>query len=377
MGADSVHPPLELLPPQEISSYQHVVLMVMDGFGWDFLQRGLPQMDLPPETEIHCIESVFPATTAAAMTTLYTGMSPAEHGYLGWTLPTEENQPYISILPGNIMGKTQDREALMKCTYDKMPLTSVFSRIQQQGDGRECFLVQPRSFKTSQYTQLTSAGAHIVPYQRERDFARALYSPVKKHQNEKTFTFAYNEDPDKKTHLSGTNRPWARDFYRHFGHLLCKLASRYRDSSTLLLVTADHGLTDMDRYLALNEDEAFMNLLEKPPFPEARFLSFFVKPGCHQEFRSRFLELTQGQFILLTREEFLDKGFLGPGSPAPVLKELLGDFLAIGTGRLGLKYFGSEKSRKKKPGCYKAHHAGLSELEMQVPLLKLSFQPNP
>jgi len=373
MGCHPRHTALDLLPPEEVAAYRHVVLLVFDGLSYPFLMEGMEQMDMPPEAEIHPIHSIFPPTTAAAMTTLYTGSSPAEHGYFGWTLYMKDPGCYLNILPGTLIGKGAPARETLEKVYQQLPLDSIFSQVQREGDKRAGFLVQPQSIGGSYYSRMTSEAAQVIKYKRDRDFARAIYSPVKKHPEEKTFTFCYSENPDKQLHRSGTKAAWAEDYRTKLGHLLCKLASRYRQSSTLLLVTSDHGMVDMEDYMALNEDPELMDLLVRPPFPESRLLSFFVKEGQKELFRKRFLHKLGKDFLLLEGKDFLQKPWLGPGNLHPCYKHFVGDFMALGIGRKGIKYYGTDKSRSRKPGRFKAHHAGFRPEEFSIPLIKMPF----
>lgn len=373
MGCPPGHETLDLLPPEEVASYRHIVLMVFDGMGYSFLKEGLADMDMPPEAELYKISSVFPPTTAAAMTTLYTGLSPAEHGYFGWTLYMKDPGCYLNILPGTLLGKGAPAGEVLDQVYAQLPVTSIYTRIENEGDRRQGFLVQPQSIGGSRYSRMTTQSAQVIKYKRDKDFARAVYSPVKKNPDEKTFTLCYSENPDKQMHLSGTRGPWAEDYRKKLGHLFCKLASRYRDSSTLLLITSDHGMVDMEEYYAINEDPELMDLLARPPFPESRLLSFFVKEGKKDLFRERFLRKLGKDFMLVGGAEFLKKPWLGPGKLHPCYQDYVGDFVALATGRKGIKYYGTEKSQKRKPGCFKAHHAGFRPEEFSIPLIKMPF----
>jgi hypothetical protein len=72
--------------------YQRVILLVVDGLGYDLLLRlweaGLGHIwkSFIPEGVFAPLTSICPSTTAAALTTLWTGASPAEHGIAGYEL---------------------------------------------------------------------------------------------------------------------------------------------------------------------------------------------------------------------------------------------------------------------------------------------------
>ena len=59
------------------------MLLIVDGLGDGFLQRRGAGGELARRRR-GAITSVFPPTTAAAITTSYTGCTPLEHGLTGW-----------------------------------------------------------------------------------------------------------------------------------------------------------------------------------------------------------------------------------------------------------------------------------------------------
>ena len=85
-GGRSPHRPLAGLPPARIRPYRKVVLLLLDGLGAKQLHRfilagkGRKFLALHPWQKI---TTACPATTAAVVTTLATGSSPAEHAILG------------------------------------------------------------------------------------------------------------------------------------------------------------------------------------------------------------------------------------------------------------------------------------------------------
>src|SRR3954471_10074297 len=73
------HPPLEKLPSNELSDARNVVLIIIDGLGDNYLMRQGAGGEMARRRR-GAITSVFPSTTASAITTSYTGCTPLEHG---------------------------------------------------------------------------------------------------------------------------------------------------------------------------------------------------------------------------------------------------------------------------------------------------------
>jgi len=82
-GGTPRHPPLRDLPPGALAGARNLVLLIVDGLGDAYLRReGCGGALLGHRRG--ALTSVFPSTTASAITTSLTGWSPLEHGMTGW-----------------------------------------------------------------------------------------------------------------------------------------------------------------------------------------------------------------------------------------------------------------------------------------------------
>src|SRR5688572_31854255 len=82
-GGKRRHAPLAALPAKELGEARNVVLVIIDGLGDNYLMRAGAGGELARRRRA-AITSVFPSTTASAITTSYTGRTPLEHGLTGW-----------------------------------------------------------------------------------------------------------------------------------------------------------------------------------------------------------------------------------------------------------------------------------------------------
>lgn len=78
--------------------YNNVVLLILDGMGENILNE-LNENDLFRKNRIRTITSVYPTTTAAAMTTYYSGKPPIETGWIAWSQYFKEFGRNINLLP--------------------------------------------------------------------------------------------------------------------------------------------------------------------------------------------------------------------------------------------------------------------------------------
>src|SRR5436190_23672854 len=79
-GGKPLHAPLRnfAIPPAK-----NLVLLIIDGLGDNYLARRARGSELHRRRRMS-LTSVFPSTTASAITTSYTGRTPLEHGLTGW-----------------------------------------------------------------------------------------------------------------------------------------------------------------------------------------------------------------------------------------------------------------------------------------------------
>ena len=84
-GLKQFHPTLSVLDKAlSAQNHKNIIFMILDGMGTDIIKRHLPQNSFISKHITSSIYSVFPPTTAAATTSLHSGLSPLESGWLGW-----------------------------------------------------------------------------------------------------------------------------------------------------------------------------------------------------------------------------------------------------------------------------------------------------
>src|SRR2546429_4986374 len=80
-GGKALHAPLRNFIVD--SRVRNIVLFIIDGLGDNYLARHGAGSELARRRR-RSLTSVFPSTTASAITTSYTGRTPLEHGLTGW-----------------------------------------------------------------------------------------------------------------------------------------------------------------------------------------------------------------------------------------------------------------------------------------------------
>ena len=322
-----------------------IVLLVLDGMGIDMLEHNLPQESFLRQHIIKDISSVYPPTTTAATTSIYSGLTPAEHGWTGWQCFFKQYGRNIELFC-NTDYYTR-KELSTPSPSETMPIKRLYEQIKEAGTAEGYGIAQPwGNFEIKSFD----------------DICQTIEKLSKK--DEKKFILSYWKNPDGIMHRKGCYSQETKDCITSLNEKLEALSEKLED--TTLIITADHGLLDIQKTVKLNEIKELNDCLRLPPAIEPRTVAFYIKPEKKEEFVKEFNQKFGEEYILLTSEEYINQGFGGDGEMHPCFKDFLGDYLALAIGDTIIQY---QTEDGVPPEHFVAHHAGLSEKEMLIPLI--------
>lgn len=337
------HATLTVLDERLRLGYKNIVLMVLDGMGLDVLKAHVPDGFLMKNC-VAQLSSVYPCTTTSALTTFETGLTPIEHGWLGWSHYFDEIGKCVDLFSNNQSG-TGRPAAEHNIVWETIGFKNLFDQIREVDSAVECCRISPFG---EYWSDTNEAVCDHIETLCKKDGRRYIY--------------AYHFQPDKDIHRSGCYSERTKAdivlFDKQFEHLAANL------TDTLLIITADHGLTDITDLVVEDYPEIY-ECLAVFPTREPRSLSLFIKPEYKEIFPERWNNQFGNDFQLMTGEKAFKKGIFGSGTPHDRAKGFLGDYVAVATGDLALWY----RNEKGESDGFKACHAGLTEDEMIVPLI--------
>ena len=341
-GAPTGHEPLPALDSLlEDGHYRSVILLLFDGLGNAALRDHLPEDSFLRRHLVTTLSASFPPTTTAATTALESGLSPAEHGWIGWSLWFPELGRIVALFP-NRDSLTGEALPGRSAAERFMPYTTVFERINSAGQA-DAACISP--YSDPAYKTLPEIEAAIL----SRCTAPGRH-----------YLYGYWPEPDHTMHDTGVHADEVREIIRDLDRRTEAFAQSL-PQDTLLLITADHGLIDV-KNLVLEDHPELMQALERPPCVEARAAALYVR----EEYRARFPALFEaafpGEFLLMTGDEAISSGLFGPGRAHPRLRQSVGDYFAVSLKDTCLLW-------KHDDHPLAASHAGLTADEMQVPLI--------
>ena len=327
-----------------------IVLVLADGMGENLLKRHLGADSFLVQHDRAAISAVFPSTTTAATTAIWTGVSPLEHGWLGWSLYFKEAAAQIDAFTGN-EGHRGERFPTGSPARTLMPLPPALCG---QTDAEAHMISAFDNYAGSGYIQHAVKGLSDM-----LALARSiLEKPGKK------VVCVYCGQPDHSMHNVGVNAP---ETVEEFKKVNREIEAFYKNlkKDTLLIVTADHGLVDSTEPVMLHEIRAIDECLWMPPSIEARASAFFVKPFRRAQFEREFNAACGEDFLLISREDALSTNLFGRGIIHPKAEDFMGDYIACATGARFLRY---DTIACKVPNMI-GKHAGLTDEEMTVPVI--------
>ena len=90
--------PLPDWMPSLVAEAKQFVLLVLDGLGWDQLQEHAALIPTLASMDGGPITTVAPTTTATALTSITTGLTPGEHGLIGYRMVRRRRDPQRAAL---------------------------------------------------------------------------------------------------------------------------------------------------------------------------------------------------------------------------------------------------------------------------------------
>jgi hypothetical protein len=340
-----VHSRLNLPPSPGIE-----VLFLIDGLGALSLEK---HRDAAPTisamSSLGRALSEFPSTTATSLTSVGTGLHPAEHGMLGYTVRI----PY------------SDNRLLNALKWDSrvdpviwQPRKTLF----EQGAefGIASFNISAERYAGTGFTEAALRGATFLG---ANTFDRMIDQLRIATKSGPAFIYLYINDVDAAGHEFGVgSQEWldaltmADDFVA--------LVRENLPSGVRFTVTSDHGMLNAQEQIMIDGELAHdVTLIGGEP----RARHIYVSEGRQRFVQSKWNERLGAKAEVLLKDEAIAQELFG-ARPTPQTIERMGDLIVIPRDEIVL----IEPARKNMEGAMVGHHGGLTAIERSIPLV--SFQ---
>jgi hypothetical protein len=336
---------------------ERIALVLVDALGRTFLERHA-EHPLLRRLKVTPLESQFPTTTTAHLTTLYTAQPVGEHGLYEWNV----YEPSLDavIVPLRFVRADGGSAPLPISPHSLIPEPTLFERL--AAAGVPSTVLQPKPIARSRYGRAALRGARVVAFDGLREAPAALSAALA----EPGFTYLYWDGVDYTGHLAGPSSAAFDDAARA---ALDAIEAGVRDApaGTVLLVTADHGQVDVDPGRVDALDTLWPPLLDRlrrdgrrrplPPAGSARDCFLHVRPGHAQEVAAALARRLEDRAQVCLVEALVADGLFG--AVGPRLRARLADVCVLpAPDRMAwlAAFPGPER-------LFRGHHGGLTAAE--------------
>ena len=328
--------------PGAATSGAGVVLLVCDGLGWEMVQDCAAHLPTISGMAGGPITAIVPSTTAAGLTSIVTGVPPAEHGLVGYRIR-------VGGEPLNVL-QWQARNGPDPVATQP---TAAFL-------GHQVPVVTRAEFRHSGFTEAHLRGTTLVGWRTTSAIVEHTRRLV---QSEHRLVYAYYDGIDKVAHEYGLRNEFLVREMTSADRLVADLLAVLPPTWTLLL-TADHGQVhvEADDVIGLEELDPMVAAYSG----EGRFRTLHARSGAASDLAQAAEQCFGDQAWVFTRNRLFDEGWLGPNASFSV-RGRVGDVILAA--RKPVIFADPDLPQET---MMRSHHGSLTPAEMLVPLLAAS-----
>ena len=358
-GVSSPYNPLESDTLDSLSEYDNVILLIVDGLGYNYLHTKGPNTLLAKSTKTR-MTSVFPPSTGSAITSYFTGVAPQQHTFTGWFVYLSEFGlvsrilPFTNCIDWNVLGSSID------IVIGASPL---FHKIKH-----EHHVILGENIVDSVYSRFMSGSAHRDGYSTLDNFFDVITNAIT-HSEKRKYIHAYWPKFDDISHMLGSESDEALQHLQQFDEKLNRFAERAEGTNTKLIVTSDHGFNDVpqENIIHISNHPELSECLTLPICGDTRTGFCYVRPKMIDRFERYVSKHLEHACKLKSSDSLIDDGWFGLFEPHPKLASRVGDYTLLMNDRYAiLNHFSGFQ-----PPHLLGHHGGITEDEILIPLITL------
>ncbi len=328
---------------EEVLDSAAVVMLVLDGLGWNQLQQRAHLAPTLMSMDQRAATTVAPSTTATALTSLVTGTPPGRHGVVGYRINV--NGEVLNTLRWS----TPNGDARKRILPSEFQPEPAFC-------GQRPVVVQNAEFLRSGFTMAHLADVRHRGWQTMPAIAVEVRQAI---ASGEPFVYAYYDGIDKTAHLRGFGEFYDAELAACDKMVADLMMALPRGTS--IVVTADHGLVDClgNATPLAPEVEAHV----RSQSGEARFRWLHAEPGRQRELLAAAVSAHSDRGWVYPVDEMIDGGWFGP-EVTDAARSRLGDVAVVAKDRW---YFTDPADSPKIELV--GRHGSLTPDEMLIPVL--------
>ena len=355
---------------------KRVVVLVVDAMGWNLLEKERPFLT-PFLNRAHItgqLTSVFPSTTVAALSSIWTGAAPAQHGLVGLRMFFPEYATVGQMLKlSPALGTYPD--ALVKAGLDPKTFLHTLGVGEQLAEaGVATHAYKGRHIVESALSRMHGrgvAGNHgVISF---ADMLVQMRELLESERETPLYLNGYWSPVDSLSHAYGwTGTAVSAELHT----ILYQIETQFINAlspearkGTLLFITADHGqvVTPPEKKIFVEDHPQLQEMLLMRPFGEPRVVYLYVKQGKVETAVDYINTHLSHAMIAWRTDQALAAGLLGAKPHAPQSASRMGDIMV--TMRDDYALLPERPDKDKKPFEFRGRHGGMTQAEMTVPWL--------
>jgi predicted AlkP superfamily pyrophosphatase or phosphodiesterase len=299
--------PASWMPAAALEARQ-VVLLVLDGLGWEQMQARRSLVPTMSAMAGGPITSVLPSTTSTALTSITTGLPPGEHGIVGYRMAVHGE--VLNVL----RWATPAGDAHQSIPPAKMQVRSPFL-------GERPPVITRAEYKRSGFTGVHLEPARFCGYRTMATMAAEVERFLRQSE---PFVYAYYDGLDKVAHEYGLGEQYDAEL-NWLDILVDHILSRLPRHAALV-VTADHGQVEvLDEAIRLSNDVLANCSMQSG---EGRFRWLHARAGRGRDLYEAAAAHHSDDAWVLTRDDIVAAGWFGP-VVTEAAKSRLGDVALV------------------------------------------------
>ena len=328
------------------------IVVLIDGMGEGQLKQysGYTPFFRSLAASRRTLSTGFPSTTANSLSSLATGLLPGGHGVVGYRVLDPAKDVVFNQLTWDLdvdpVSWVPDATLFERLTEASVDVVSL-GEAKFAGRGLNKASLRGGRFRASK--TLEQRCAHAI--------AEAK-SPGRR------LVYLYWGNLDKTGHVHGSNSSQWTEELEHVDLALSQLANDLPSDSTMI-VTADHGMVDIDHNLRLDlADTPGLRSGVRHIGGEPRAVHIYANKGAEADVYSAWTETVGERALILSRDDAIRRGYFGPVDPR--VRERIGDFMVICQDE-----FAIVDSDNESPSAIAliGHHGSTTARELEIPLL--------
>ena len=284
--------------PAKVLQARQILLLVLDGLGWLQLRDRTEVAPTLTDMAGGPITTVAPSTTAAALTSISTGLPPGEHGMVGYRIAVggSSGPPHGEILNA-LRWSTGNGDARRR--HDPR----LFQPCEMFGSQRPPVVTRAQ-FADSGFTAAHLSDTRLFGY---ADRVGLVDQVLGAFAREEPFVYAYWDDIDRTAHEFGLAERY-NDELAACDAMVAELLHRL-PAGTAVVVTADHGQVHVgERLIHLPEE---VTGLVDGQSGEARFRWLHSRPGAASDLLAAAHQAFDHVGWVRSVDEVVSAGWLG------------------------------------------------------------------